>query len=459
MALLLRKSIITKFHPLSAWYGRLTKNGENCTVLAIEEYPNWFTAQPPRWDFVLICFLISAYLFLGLAVVCDGFCVPAVEKLRNQWHLPYDVTGATLMAGATSAPEFFIHLYATIITKSDMGIGTIMGSAVFNGLAIIGLCGLVAGAGIQLDWWPISRDILWYIFAIAALTAFIYDGRIEWWEATTLIILFVVNTFSLFLDRKLQRAWRKPGRKCVCPCFRPKGEVFDLLDHEVDEDENGEPPFNFCRCPKEGGCCAIFLWILSYPWECIFFLTVPNCKRKLTRKCALLCFLLSIGWIAILTYLLSWMITVIGFNIFVPDSVMGITFLAAGTSIPEMISSYIVARKGYGSMAVCNAIGSNSVDILFCLATPWLIRSLTNYHDPEVNFVDFNSKALYQSTGILFVCILVLYLIFMINRFHLNITLGIFCMSMFICYVVFASLIELNVFFEVNLPNCPLSDQ
>ncbi|KAL9871839.1 sodium/potassium/calcium exchanger 5-like [Glossina fuscipes fuscipes] len=314
--------------------------------------------------------------------------------------MSYDVAGATLMAGATSAPEFFIHLYATIITESDMGIGTIVGSAVFNGLAITGVCGLIAGSGIQLDWWPVSRDLLWYTAAVAALTIFIYDGRIQWWEATTLIALFLVNTISLFLDRKLQKAFRKPSRECICPCFRPKGEVFDLLDHETDEDEDKEPPFDFCRWPAEGGCCSVFLWILSYPWECVLFLTIPNCKRRLTRRCALFSFFFSIGWIAILTYLLSWMITVIGFNIFVPDSVMGITFLAAGTSIPEMISSYIVARKGYGSMAVCNAIGSNSVDILFCLAVPWLIRSLMNY--PKVNFVSFNSKALYQSTAILF---------------------------------------------------------
>ncbi|KAI9590790.1 hypothetical protein GQX74_008957 [Glossina fuscipes] len=368
-------------------------------MLGIEEYPNWFTAPPPRWDFIVICSLASAYLFLGLAVVCDGFCVPAVEKLRTQWHMSYDVAGATLMAGATSAPEFFIHLYATIITESDMGIGTIVGSAVFNGLAITGVCGLIAG----------SKSIT------------------------------------------------EPSRECICPCFRPKGEVFDLLDHETDEDEDKEPPFDFCRWPAEGGCCSVFLWILSYPWECVLFLTIPNCKRRLTRRCALFSFFFSIGWIAILTYLLSWMITVIGFNIFVPDSVMGITFLAAGTSIPEMISSYIVARKGYGSMAVCNAIGSNSVDILFCLAVPWLIRSLMNY--PKVNFVSFNSKALYQSTAILFFFIMVLYITFMINRFRLNVSLGVFCMSMFICYVVFASLIELNIFFEVNLPNCPLSYQ
>ena len=54
----------------------------------------------------------------------------------------------------------------------------------------------------------------------------------------------------------------------------------------------------------------------------------------------------------------------IGFTIGVPDSVMGLTFLAVGTSVPEVVSSLIVARQGKGSMAVSNSIGSNTFDIL-----------------------------------------------------------------------------------------------
>ena len=65
------------------------------------------------------------------------------------------------------------------------------------------------------------------------------------------------------------------------------------------------------------------------------------------------------------------MITVIGFTIGVPDSVMGLTFLAVGTSVPEVISSLIVSRQGKGSMAVSNSIGSNTFDILV-----WILRLL-----------------------------------------------------------------------------------
>lgn len=55
---------------------------------------------------------------------------------------------------------------------------------------------------------------------------------------------------------------------------------------------------------------------------------------------------------------------------------MGLTFLAAGTSVPEAVSSIIVTNQGHGSMGISNSIASNTFDILLCLGLPWLIKSL-----------------------------------------------------------------------------------
>lgn len=60
----------------------------------------------------------------------------------------------------------------------------------------------------------------------------------------------------------------------------------------------------------------------------------------------------------------------------IPDSVMGLTILAAGTSVPEAISSIIVTNQGHGAMGISNSIGSNTFDVLLCLGIPWLIKSL-----------------------------------------------------------------------------------
>lgn len=67
---------------------------------------------------------------------------------------------------------------------------------------------------------------------------------------------------------------------------------------------------------------------------------------------------MCIIWIGSLSYVVAWMITIIGDTLKIPDSVMGITFLAAGTSVPEAVSSVIVAKQGKFVMYVCNQVCS-----------------------------------------------------------------------------------------------------
>ena len=57
-------------------------------------------------------------------------------------------------------------------------------------------------------------------------------------------------------------------------------------------------------------------------------------------------FVMAIVWLCLLTYLMVWMVTIIGFTFGIPDSVMGITFLAAGSSVPDALSSLLVVRQG-----------------------------------------------------------------------------------------------------------------
>lgn len=60
---------------------------------------------------------------------------------------------------------------------------------------------------------------------------------------------------------------------------------------------------------------------------------------------------------------------------------MGLTFLAAGTSVPEAVSSVIVTNQGHGAMGISSSISSNTFDILLCLGLPWFVKA---YYYPEV---------------------------------------------------------------------------
>merc|ERR1712038_1610137 len=65
-----------------------------------------------------------------------------------------------------------------------------------------------------------------------------------------------------------------------------------------------------------------------------------------------------------------------GDTVGIPPEVMGLTFLAAGTSIPDLITSVIVARKGFGDMAVSSSVGSNIFDVTVGLPMPWLLFTI-----------------------------------------------------------------------------------
>ena len=101
----------------------------------------------------------SIYMFAGIAIVCDDYFVPALEKIVVKLDLSDDVAGATFMAAGSSAPELFTSVIGKLffffftsswpiylgvfVAKGDVGIGTIVGSAVFNVLVIIGLCAIL----------------------------------------------------------------------------------------------------------------------------------------------------------------------------------------------------------------------------------------------------------------------------------------------------------------------------
>merc|ERR1719231_795886 len=86
---------------------------------------------------------------------------------------------------------------------------------------------------------------------------------------------------------------------------------------------------------------------------------------------------MSIAWIGIFTYPMVESAAAIGALFGIPLKIMGLTFLAAGTSVPDLLSSVIVAKQGQGDMAVSSSIGSNIFDVAVGLPLPWFLFSMS----------------------------------------------------------------------------------
>jgi len=120
---------------------------------------------------------------------------------------------------------------------------------------------------------------------------------------------------------------------------------------------------------------AKVIFIATLPLTLCFCL-IPDCRPPGKEKYAPFTFIGSIIVIGLMSIVMVECATVFGDTLGIPSVVMGLTILAAGTSVPDLLSSVIVAKQGLGDMAVSSSIGSNIFDVAFGLPVPWLVFSI-----------------------------------------------------------------------------------
>ncbi|XP_051580213.1 sodium/potassium/calcium exchanger 1-like isoform X2 [Myxocyprinus asiaticus] len=585
------------------------------------EYPeDIFSIEDRRKGWVSLHIFGMVYMFVSLAIVCDEFFVPTLGVITDKLEISDDVAGATFMAAGGSAPELFTSLIGVFISHSNVGIGTIVGSAVFNILFVIGMCALFSREMLHLTWWPLFRDVSFYILDLIMLIIFFLDNTIMWWESMMLVggyALYVVfMKFNVQIEKAFKTQLRKHksivkviaveepekdngnsgednrspkpedknqlkdngtsgednrppkpednNRLKLKPTLQRGGSsaslhnstmrntIFQLMIHTLDplgevkfkdkaqilndmargkveskkkeksgEGDQTEPPKDSKdtaaaakeedanqkpETQKEGDTAAgggsekpggsdgsdsseedgsdddsdedsddddenedeaeedgdseeplslewpdtrrkqatyLFLLPIVFP----LWLTVPDVRNPASKRFFAITFLGSIVWIAIFSYLMVWWAHQVGETIGISEEIMGLTILAAGTSIPDLITSVIVARKGLGDMAVSSSVGSNIFDITMGLPVPWLMFSLSHSLAP----VTVSSNGLFCAIVLLFIMLLFVIISIAACKWRMNKVLG---FTMFILYFVF---LVLSVMLEDRIIVCPVS--
>ncbi|CAF1098340.1 unnamed protein product, partial [Brachionus calyciflorus] len=119
----------------------------NCIRPDIEQFPKTFFSQYDRQHgAILFYLLIGLYMFVALAIICDEYFVPSLETICKAFDIKNDIARASFMAAGSSAPELATTAISLFIAKDvDIGIGTVVGSAVFNIMLVIGIVSLLSG--------------------------------------------------------------------------------------------------------------------------------------------------------------------------------------------------------------------------------------------------------------------------------------------------------------------------
>lgn len=333
---------------------------------------------------LLVCFVL-------LARIVDLFFIASLDKISKDLRLSSDAAGATLMAVGSSAPELFVALFA-VLKPGDhqvIGIGSIVGSAIFNLLVIIGAAAWVKQA--KLTWQPVVRDLFFYTASVALLIFFISDGSITLNETIIFLGVYIIYVIAVIYWRKILPY---PDRVFI------KGEVEE--------------------CNKKG-FIGTFDRML-----CFVF---PR-QEKYYRV-----FFFSILIIAALSWVLVELAVIISHELGIPEAIIALTVLAVGTSIPDLFSSLIVARQGRGEMAVSNAIGSNIFDILVGLGLPFLIVMLISGGSISTGG-DLN-----RSSIILFASVILLFVMLLISKWKIGKVIGFLLITVYLFYVIWEIII------------------
>lgn len=168
-----------------------------------------FTQEQRQHGAVIFHMAGVVYMFVALAIVCDEFFVPSLDVIIEKLNIPDDVAGATFMAAGGSAPELFTSVIGVFVSFDDVGIGTIVGSAVFNILFVIGMCALFSKTILTLTWWPLFRDCTFYSISLIALVLFFMDNIIVWWEAALLLSLYAAYVSFMRWNEDVERVVKR----------------------------------------------------------------------------------------------------------------------------------------------------------------------------------------------------------------------------------------------------------
>jgi K+-dependent Na+/Ca+ exchanger-like protein len=340
----------------------------------------------------LAIIVVSVYL---LSIITDEYFIVSLDEISKKLRLPNNVAGASLMAMGSSAPELAIAIFALFAAggaNSDVGIGTIVGSAIFNILVITGVSAVTNPA--HISWKVITRDILMYAAGVIMLLATIYDGRVTLMEASAYLLVYAIYLLILY-------KWDS---------YVQDTDVVGIVTEEIEKE----------RC-----CSDIYHRVTTIISNGLGYLT-GNARKSYLRA-----FFVSIAFVALISYVLAESAVAFAEAIHVPAVVVALTVLAAGTSVPDMFASIAVARQGRGDMAIANAVGSNIFDIMVGLGLPWILAMAMGS-----GVVHVDTAGLMTSALLLFGTVILLF-IFLLTKLKLSRWEGWALLGIYAAYVAY----------------------
>ncbi len=276
--------------------------------------------------------VVFVTLVAGFILLIKGadFFVDGSSSIATRFKVPSTIIGLTIVAMGTSLPETAVSVTASMAGKNSLAISNVTGSNIFNTIMVIGVCALLTPVMVQTE--TLKRDIPFsalcaLLLAVLGVLAF---GDAEGMTVGNMDGIILLILFAIYIAFLLAAALKSKK------------------ENKEAESEGGDIkliPMWLCLVYIVGGAAAIIIG---------GDLTVDSASR----------IALSFG---------------------MSETLVGLTIVSIGTSLPELVTSIVAARKNEVDMALGNAIGSNVFNILMVLGIAAAISPITVL---EENLID-----------------------------------------------------------------------
>jgi cation:H+ antiporter len=280
-------------------------------------------------------------LLLGLVFLVKGsdYFVKAASTIAKKLGVSEFVIGLTLVAVGTSIPELASSIVASIQQASGIVIGNIVGSNIVNIGLIVGVAAFLSPMKTEIE--MLKRDGYIMLFAAVLFFVFALDRELSMIESGIFILLYIAYVFFLFEEAEKYEG-KLHFKEFVTYFFKFK--YINSAVQKINGNRNKNSESGNGNGRLEGGfgkdiltlmlsCAAIVIGAKYFVDESIFFAELLG----------------------------------------VPDTIIGTTLVAVGTSLPELVVTVSAARQGYGSIALGNIIGSNITNIFMILGLSGLL--------------------------------------------------------------------------------------
>lgn len=300
-------------------------------------------------------------LVLGVIIVLKGadWLTDGAVNIATRFGVSQMVIGLTIVAMGTSMPEFCVSMVSALKGTPDLAVGNVVGSNTLNTLLIVGCSALVAPIMVKRS--SVKRDIPFAVVASLLMLIFCLDGAIGRVDAA---VLFAGFCLFMFVTLKYAKTTEEHAaavatngaatataisEASTSQTSASEASSYETSDHEASSSGTSDHEASSSEASQASGTSML--------------------KAVVMLVVGLLCLIAGSNMFVDNA---SFVASSLG----VSDAVIGLTIVAGGTSLPELATSMVSARKGNSDIAIGNVIGSNVFNILMIIGITGLVKPM-----------------------------------------------------------------------------------